>query len=236
MEVQLGNIAGQASTLGQLGLLSANLLGRAEDAVTYFRQAADWQSECGDVASEGLSRNSLGLTLRELGCLHEARQEIRRAIECKQDYGHASEPGKSWAILADVEADAGNTEASFAARQRAVEYFTAYRRDRGENHDPYGRLALVIAGQLVGGAGAEAAAMLDQLAVDPDLPTLRRPFITALQAVVAGSRDLALADSPDLNYQSAVDLRLLIESLTSPPAADRMPATGSSDTRRRRPD
>ena len=35
----------------------------------------------------------------------------------------------------------------------------------------------------------------------------------ALQAIVAGSRDRALADAPDLNYDMAAEILFLIETL-----------------------
>ena len=38
-------------------------------------------------------------------------------------------------------------------------------------------------------------------------------FIGALQAVVAGSRDPALADQPELDYTMAAEILLLIETL-----------------------
>jgi hypothetical protein len=38
-------------------------------------------------------------------------------------------------------------------------------------------------------------------------------LISALQAVLAGSRDLHLADDTNLNYADAAELLLLIESL-----------------------
>jgi hypothetical protein len=62
--------------------------------------------------------------------------------------------------------------------------------------------------------------VLNPLAADRILPALRRLFAAALQAVAAGSRDLARADSPDLDFHSTVELRLLIESLISAPATD----------------
>ena len=67
------------------------------------------------MANEGLARSNLGSVLRQLGRLDEARQEIRRAIECKAQFGHASQPWMSWGILAGIEKDAGNPDV--AARQ-----------------------------------------------------------------------------------------------------------------------
>ena len=72
--------------------------------------------------------------LRKLRRLDEARQEIRRAIECDAQFGHAAEPWKTWAILADIETDAGNATAAAEAKGKAIACYLAYRRDGGENH------------------------------------------------------------------------------------------------------
>jgi tetratricopeptide (TPR) repeat protein len=89
IEVRLGNVAGQASTLMQLGSLYGGDLGRTEEAVAFYRQAAEKYVEIRDQANEGRTRNNLGETLRKLRRLDEARQEIRRAIDCNAQFGHA---------------------------------------------------------------------------------------------------------------------------------------------------
>ncbi len=61
----------------------------------------------------------------------EARREILRAIECDKPYGHAAEPWKTWMILRNLEAATGNARAAEKAREKAVELYTAYRRDGG---------------------------------------------------------------------------------------------------------
>ncbi|MGZ5445072.1 MAG: tetratricopeptide repeat protein [Thermoanaerobaculia bacterium] len=132
IKVRLGNVAGQASTLGQLGNLYADVLGRPEEAVAFYRQAADKSVELRDKANEGRSRNNLGNTLRELSRFEEARQEIRRAIECKAQFGHASRPWTTWAVLAEIETEAGNPVAGAEANRKAIECYLAYRRDGGE--------------------------------------------------------------------------------------------------------
>jgi hypothetical protein len=43
-----------------------------------------------------------------------------------------------------------------------------------------------------------------------------RPFIHALQAILAGSRDRNLANAPDLDYAMAAEIILLIETLEKP--------------------
>ena len=59
---------------------------------------------------------------------------------------------------------------------------------------------------------ATVASLLQQLAAHPDAAWLL-PFIRALQAIVAGSRDRALADAPDLDYTMAAEILFLIETL-----------------------
>ena len=211
IEVQIGDVAGQARTLGQLGNLYNDVLGRAEEAAGFYRQAADKSVEIGDIASEGRSRSNLAIPLRKLRRLDEARQEIRRAIECNSPFGHASEPWTTWAILANIETDAGNPAAA-EAKRKAIESYLAYRRDGGENHYPPGRICLAVTQPLLAGDPAAAASHLQQLAADPEAAWLR-PFIQALQAIVAGSRDRALADAPELNYSMAAEILFLIETL-----------------------
>jgi len=195
IEVQLGNKAGQASTLGQLGLLYANVLHRPEEAVARYRQAADRYVEIGDLAGEGRHRNNLAETLCRLGRLDEARREVRRATACKAGLGHAAEPWTTWGILANIETDAGNSAAAFDAHAKAVAAYLAYRRDGGENHWPNGRLALAVSEPLLAGDPATAEALLNELAADPDLPDWLRPFLQPLLAICQGSRDPALADT-----------------------------------------
>jgi tetratricopeptide (TPR) repeat protein len=188
-------------------------LGRTEEAVAFLRQALGKFVEASDVASEGRTRNNLAIRLRKLGHLDEARQEIQRAIECGEPLGHASQLWKSWAILAAIETDAGNPTAATEAKRRAVESYLAYRRDGGENRNPDGRICVAVTRPLLAGDPAAGASLLQQLAADAKLPDLARPFIEALQAIVAGSRDRALADNPDLHYTMAAEILFLIETL-----------------------
>ncbi len=212
LRVRLGDVAGQASTLLQLGNLYDRDLGRAEEAVMFFRQSADKCVEMRDVSHEGLVRSNLAITLRKLRRLDEARQEIRRAIECKAQFGHASTPWTSWAVLADIETDAGNATAAAAARQQALACYLAYRRDGGENHDDAGRDCFTATQALLAGDVAGAKTYLQEQAAAWEAAGYST-FIPALQAIVAGSRDRALAAALDLHYQMAAELLILIETL-----------------------
>ena len=212
IKVRLGDQAGQASTLGQLGYLYDDVLQRPEEAVAFCRRAAEIYREIGDLAKEGMAQNNLSATLSKLQRLEEARKAIRRAIACKEPFGHAALPWTSWAILADIETADGNSAAAADARHQALGAFLAYRRDGGENQTRSGRLALAVRQALASGDPAEAASLLQQLAADPDWEE-HLPFLTALQAIAAGSRDRTICEEPGLSYDQAAEVLLLIEAL-----------------------
>jgi tetratricopeptide (TPR) repeat protein len=215
IRVRLGDRAGQADTLGQLGNLYLDVLQRPEEAVSSYRQAADRHMEIGDLAGEGRDRSNLAATLRRLGRFEEARREVRRAIACNAEFGHAAQPWATWDILAAIETDAGQPAAAFDARAKAVTAYLAYRRAGGENHSGSGRLAQAVSAPLLAGDPAAAEARLSQLAADPGLPDWLRPFLKPLLAICQGSRDPALADAAGLTYDMSAELLLLIERLTA---------------------
>ncbi len=212
ISVRLGDVARQAGTLAQLGLLYDNALGRTEEAVAFLRQAVDKYVAIRDVAGEGRNRNNLALCLRKLRRLDEARQEIRRAIECGAQFSHASSPWASWSILADIETDSGNPTAAAEATRKAIACYLAYRRDGGENHDAEGRISLAVTQSLLAGDSATVASLLQQQAPRFEAAGFGG-FIRALQAIVAGSRDRTLADAPDLHYGMATEILFLLETL-----------------------
>lgn len=216
IEVRLGNVAGQAGTLLQLGTLYHNALDRPEEAVAFLRQAVDKYVEIRDQASEGRSRGNLAILFRKLRRLDEARQEIRQTIECFAQFGHATEPWRSWDVLSGIELDSGNTAAAWEAKRKAIACYLAYRRDGGENHDADGRISLAVTQSLLAGDDATAASLLQQLAAHPNATGSLGTFIRALQAIVGGSRDRTLADAPDLTYTMAAEILFLIETLEKP--------------------
>ncbi len=212
ISVRLRDVEGQAGSLLQLGNLYDDVLNRLEEAAAFCRQAADKYVDTRDAANEGRARSNLGKTLRKLRRLDEARQEVHRAIGCGAQFGHAAFPWMPWAILADIETDAGNLAAAAEARSKAVAGYLAYRRDGGENHYPDGRLTLAVSKSLLADEPAEAASLLQQ-----QLPRFEAAgfggFIRALQAIVTGSRDRSLAEGTDLRYTMAAEILFLIETL-----------------------
>jgi tetratricopeptide (TPR) repeat protein len=215
IEVRLGDVAGQASTLGQLGNLYDDVLDRPEEAAAFYRQAADTYVEVGSAAKEGFVRNNLAGTLRKLRRLDDARQEILRAIECDAEFGHASEPWTTWAVLAGIETDALDPAAAAEAKRNAIACYLAYRRDGGENHAAEGRISLGVNKALLAGDPASAASLLRQQTPSFEAAGIGG-FIRALQAVVDGSRDIKLADAPDMYYRNAAEILFLIETLEKP--------------------
>jgi tetratricopeptide (TPR) repeat protein len=210
--VKLKDRAGEAATLNELGLLY-DRMGRLEEAVTFLRQAADLYVQLEDQAKEGFVRNNLADTLIKLRRYDEARAEIRWAIERKQPYGHAAEPWKAWDVLHDLERAVGDPAAAEGARAEARRLFLAYRRDGGENHSGGGRLCARFAQALQAGQTAETAALLQRLAEDPERSDAFKALVSALQAILGGSRDPALAENPALHYQYAAEVQLLLEAL-----------------------
>jgi tetratricopeptide (TPR) repeat protein len=212
LEVKLKDRVGEANTLNQLGNLYG-AMGQLEEAVTFLRQAADICVQIEDQAKEGLVRNNLAVRLINLGRYEEARAEIGRTIECNKPYGHAAEPWKAWNILHRLERAVGDQAAAEGAKAEARRLFLAYRRDGGENHTGGGRLCADFLQALQAGQGAEMAALLQQLAKDPGQDDASRALVSALQAILRGSRDPALAENPALDYDDAVEVQLLLEAL-----------------------
>jgi hypothetical protein len=121
-------------------------------------------------------------------------------------------PGRPGPYLAAIETDAGDLDAATGARTKAIACYLAYRRDGGENHDAPGRIALAASQPLLAGDPTSAASLLQQVAAEPGAAWLL-PFIHALQAITAGSRDRSLADAPELHYSMAAEILFLIETL-----------------------
>ncbi|QTR50022.1 tetratricopeptide repeat protein [Candidatus Thiothrix anitrata] len=208
---QQGNKAGEASSLGELGNLY-NEWNRPEQAVSFYRQAASVHVALGDLRYEGVARNNLAATLIKLQRYDEARPELLRAIECKQAFGHAAEPWKTWNILHDLEQASGNPLAAREARQQALAAYLAYRRDGGENHEGGGRLCFDILQAMSQGEGEKFVPVIESL-LEQDGWQQNKNFLHKLQAIIAGERDLALAEDEGLHYSFAAELVLLLEGL-----------------------
>jgi len=213
INTQTNNRAGQANSLGQLGLLYKNKLNRPEEAFTFERQAADISVETGDLRSEGLVRSNIASTLIKLQRYDEARTEILRAIECKQQFGHAAEPWKTFDILHDLETAVGNPEAAAAAWGQARDAYLAYRRQGGYAQQGNGGLVEDVVGLIAEDKVDEIEPLFSQLMNDPESSDSRKVLIQAMIEIFNGSRDAALADDPALYYADAAEVLFLMERL-----------------------
>jgi tetratricopeptide (TPR) repeat protein len=211
--VRIGDVHGQANTLSALGNLYDYHLNRLEEAVVFHKQVVDKYLEIADKMGEANAREDLGCILRKLQRFDDARREIRLAIEGKGQFGHTAQPWASWTVLADIETAAGNPVAASEAMRQATVCYLDYRRDGGENHYTDGRICFAVTPSLLAGDLKAAASVLQSFAENPTTPNPARPFIQALQDIIAGNRDPSLADAPDLNMTMAAEILFLLENL-----------------------
>jgi len=212
IEVQHNNRSGEATSLLELGNLY-DAWNKPEQAVAFYRQAADIYTALGDNAMDGRSRNNIANTLCKLGRHDEARQEIQRAIECKRTLGHAGTVWNAYNILHQIEQAAGNAAAASAAWQQARDAYLAYRRDGGYAQQQSGKILEQLAPAIESGQGLEAAKTLFDAANSAAARSRLKMFAAKLRAILDGSRDPALADDPELNFDDSAELLLLLERL-----------------------
>ena len=211
------NRIGAAKSLTELGKLYDTQL-RLEEAVTFYREAADIFVVQGDLQSEGVVRNNIADTLYKLQRYDEARGEIRRAIiECKQHFGHAATPWTSFNILHNIETATGNPAAARAAWQQARDAYLAYRQQGGYAQFGGGQLVDHVLGLLAQQQVDEVQSLFQQLTSDPNTSDTLKQLIQAMVAILNGSRDPALADDPALNYADAAEVLFLLHRLQPPP-------------------
>jgi tetratricopeptide (TPR) repeat protein len=209
--VQQKYLALEGGNLSALGNLY-DALGRLEEAVIFYQQAADVFIKLQNLMNEGISRYNLADTLIKLQRYDEARRELHRAIECKKRFSHAAELWKTWDILHDLEQATGHPQAAAQARQQAIESYLAYRRADGASQSNVAELYALVSQAIQQGAMTEAANYLAELS-SANAPPEFMLLLAKLQAILRGDRDPALADDPNLDYDDAAELHLLLESL-----------------------
>ncbi|MGZ8095479.1 MAG: tetratricopeptide repeat protein [Methylosarcina sp.] len=213
IKVKRGDKAGKADSLNELGNLY-DIWGKSEQAVIFYRQAADIYALLGNNLQEGRARSNLAMSLIRLERYEEARAECLLAIERKKAFGHSAEPWTTWCILHDLEQASGNLTDAKAAKHRAIQSYLAYRREGGENVSgsqvpKFCEMVLHAGGE---NTSLETGNMLLALKDVPDLPDYLKPVIPKLLAILQGERNTALADDPALDYNSAAELLLLLDA------------------------
>ena len=211
---QQGNQAGIASNLSELGNLYDDW-GKLEQAVVFSRQAADSYTQLGDKRYEGFVRNNLANSLIKLQRYDEARSELQRAIECDKAFGHSAQPWTTWIILHNLEQACHNPAAAHAAKQQAIQSYLAYRRDGGENMSgsKLPQLCQAVLQAIRDNNIDDVLKDLRGLENLAGLPNYLKPVIPKLIAILQGDRNPSLADDPELDYNSAAELLLLLDTL-----------------------
>jgi tetratricopeptide (TPR) repeat protein len=200
-------------SLTQLGNLYAARLNRQEEAINFYRQAADIHVALGDLKEEGFARNNIARTLHKLQRYEEARTEIERAIECKSQFGHAASPWTSFNILHYIETATGNPAAARTAWQQARDTYLAYRQQGGYAQFGGGKLVDYVLGLIAQQQFAEIESLFNELANNPNATDSLKQLIQAVIAILNGSRDSSLADNPALDYDDAAEVLFLLERL-----------------------
>ncbi len=208
IKVARKNREGEAGSLFELGSLYIDMR-RLEEAVIFFKQAADICVELRNLYREGMVRNSIANTLIQLQRYDEARTELLRAIECNKPYGHAAEPWKTFSILYDLEQATGNPQAAAAAQQQAIAKYLAYRQAGGGEHEWWAQVGAAAVQAINEGRIREMRNQLTQMSTT-DAGKL---YISKLLTILSGNRNPALAADPNLNYAYAAELQLLLERL-----------------------
>jgi hypothetical protein len=180
-------------------------MGQLEDAVTFYRQAADIHVELGDLAKEVLIEIIWQIHSIKLKRYDDARQEILRAIECLKPFGHSAQPWKTWQILSTIEQAQGNAPAAKDARDQAVALYMAFRRSGGGKYEYGAQLCAMVGDAIQRGTRAEVEATFGQFGGD------FQPLIDALRQILDGVRDVQGVEG--LYYMDEVDVRLLLEQL-----------------------
>jgi tetratricopeptide (TPR) repeat protein len=215
IETLTKNRAGEAITLGRIGNLYQKQK-RLGEAMTFYRQALNIQVELGNSSGEATQRNNIADTLRQLQQYDEAREEIRRVIECKQPSSHVATPWTSFAILHEIETASDNPAAAREAWQHARDAYLAYRQQGGYARYFGGNLVDHVLGLPAQQQVEEVQSLLVKLTNDPRVSDARKQLIQAIVAILNGSRDPALADDPALDGVDAAEVLFLIERLTHP--------------------
>ncbi len=231
--VESGNKPFEASSRGQLGNLYLRMSGRAEQAVEFHRQAADVFLQLGLRQEEGRSRNNAAIALQQLGRIDAARDELQLALECKSEFGLNAEPWTTWDILSDLETSVGHASAAATARDEALRLYESARRQGWQiTLGTFARaFAKPVTILLTAATDSESlppelrrqipdieASLRQQLTAipkDPDMDPRIVALCPAVLSLLNGDRSPHVWQNPALDYADAVELKLLLEQLST---------------------
>ncbi len=203
-----------AEVLDEIGHLH-QIQEQLEESVLAYGRMANLYRELGDGPGEQASRNKLANVLIQLHRHDEARQELYRASECNPP---ESPTARQWVIrrgLSDISQAVEDSVVAEQARRQAIQKYLAYRRAGGKNTNPGAQLCTQTSQAIRTGETTPLRAKLAQIHLSPNIPAEGKLLITKLQAILAGARDPVLAADPQLHYQHAAEIQLLLDELTA---------------------
>lgn len=212
LQVSESDNSGAAVTLGELGELYDRMR-RPEDSVEAYRRAGEAFRETDDALKESIARSQMADKLILLQRYDDARNALKRAIECEEPFGDEGEPWRTYAMLSRLEEEAGNQEASLEAREKAVQKYLSYRQRGGEDKTGHGYIFAEVIDGIREGTTRQVAASLSAMLRRHDLPRHLQALIPALQAILGGSRETSLGHDPALYYRDAAELLYQLEIL-----------------------
>jgi tetratricopeptide (TPR) repeat protein len=168
--------------------------------------------QLGDTAGQALTLGAIGILYDAMGRLEDAVRFHRQAAEMHATLHDLAGEGHSRSNAADPLIALRRYDEARRELQRAI----ACQEPFGHAAKPWKTFGILSDLERAVGntaAATAAATALAEIAQRPNLPAYVPPGLAALQALLAGSRDPALADDPRLAYDDAVDLRLLLDQL-----------------------
>lgn len=210
----LANQNNIASTLFELAHLYREL-GRFEESAQLYQQVVNTCIVLNDVFHEGMARTHFAQILFFLKRYDAARNELQLAIECKQTFSHNAEPWITWAILHNVELACQNVSAAFEAKQHAIQSYLAYRISGGQNlnNPDLARNCFAVLSAIHENRHEALLAELLKVYGNAQVSASLKLMLAKHIAVLQGERNLSLADDPNLNYDDAAELLLMLKQL-----------------------
>jgi len=210
-----GNAPGVISSLLELGGLSETEENYV-DAVDYYRQALKAAEDSDDQYRQVASGNRLADALRQSGNIDEALKVLEQAGNLGQQFGHDAEPWKTWDILSNLESASSNIKGAVAARQRAIEAYTAFRVDGGQNNEGDGQLCAMVLQGIQTEQTSRVSEMLTKLSSNDAWQSVEnKALLAVLNELLEGKRDISLIENTALHYRHVAELMLLQDRLPS---------------------
>jgi len=210
-----GNAPGVISSLLELGGLSETEENYV-DAVDYYRQALKAAEDSDDQYRQVASGNRLADALRQSGNIDEALKVLEQAGNLGQQFGHDAEPWKTWDILSNLESASSNIKGAMAARQRAIEAYTAFRVDGGQNNEGDGQLCAMVLQGIQTEQTSRVSEMLTKLSSNDAWQSVEnKALLAVLNELLEGKRDISLIENTALHYRHVAELMLLQDRLPS---------------------